>query len=290
LPKRLNYDIVSPMKKGIITALILSLIVVGLSFGATKLYFNFRGGGLAGLKINSVPQASVFIDDKFKSKTLFDEKLSAGKYLVKLTPDGDSTETSSWEKEIALSPGLLTYINRELGPTDVESAGEILWLEEINEGSQISVISTPDGATVALDGQEKGTSPMVIDTNSGDHTLFVLAPGFKGRQIKVTTTEGYKLNAEVQLALVPGEEEATDSAETSETDDEDSSAKVKILDTPTGWLRVRSEPSLSGEEVDKVDPDDAFKLLDETEGWYKIEIEKDREGWISSRYAEKIEE
>jgi len=284
------------MKRQLVTLLILAVVVVGAAFGVTKLVMGLRSSRQAGVKIISIPQASVFIDDDLKGKTPFDQKTSAGTYLIKLTPEG--TETASWQKQIDLQAGLITYINRELGESELTSAGEVLILENTGEDkSSISVISTPDGATVALDGQEKGTTPLLLsDIEPGEHTLFVFAPGFRDRQVKINSTQGHKLIVDMQLALVAGEKEATDSAEKSSEEGSQegdakssSSATLKILDTPTGWLRVRSEPTLSASESAKVDPGDEFELLDEQEGWYKIEYEKGKEGWISSRYADKVE-
>ena len=280
------------MKRQLVTLLILAVVVVGAAFGVTKLVLGLRSGRQAGIKIITNPQASVFFDGDLKGKTPYDQKLSAGTYLIKLTPDG--TDIASWQKEISLTTGLIPYINRELGKTELASAGEVLMLEKTGEAkSSVSVISTPDGATVALDGQEKGTTPLLLsDVEPGEHTLFIFAPGFRDRQLKINTTAGHKLNVEIQLALVDSEKVATDSAEASSeasTTKSSSGVTVKILDTPTGWLRVRSEPTLSASESAKVDPGDEFDLLDEKEGWYKIEFEKDKKGWISSRYADKTE-
>lgn len=287
-----KYDILADrMRRQIFVLLFFVAAVVGLAYAGTKLFLKFKSGK-AGLKINSNPQAAVFINDEFKSNTPFDEKLSSGEYKIKLNPEGTGTDTSSWEQNISISSGLYTYINRELGPNELESAGEILTLEPIeSEKSEISVISTPDGASVALDGQEKGTSPLVISSlEPGEHNLFVYAPGFNGREIKVKTAKGFKLNADVQLSLVPGEKQATDEADIKDDESKDKGNKVKILDTPTGWLRVRQEPSLSATESAKVNPGDTFVLLDEKEGWFKIEYKDQESGWISSRYAEKEEE
>ena len=54
-------------------------------------------------------------------------------------------------------------------------------------------------------------------------------------------------------------------------------------------MRVREEASTSSKELGKVDPGEEFVLLDEKNSWYKIEYE-DTEGWISSTYAEKVED
>lgn len=61
---------------------------------------------------------------------------------------------------------------------------------------------------------------------------------------------------------------------------------VEILNTPTGWLRVRAEPNTTSEELTKVKPGETYKYLESTEnGWYKIELVDGTEGWISGQYA-----
>ena len=73
---------------------------------------------------------------------------------------------------------------------------------------------------------------------------------------------------------------------------------IEILSTPTGFLRVRAQPSTLSEEVGKVEPGQTFPLLeqDEKTGWFKIEFseagdgEPAQAGWISNQYAKKVEE
>lgn len=67
--------------------------------------------------------------------------------------------------------------------------------------------------------------------------------------------------------------------------------KVKILKTPTGWLRVRTEPSVAASEAAKIKPNEEYPLLEEQEDWFKIQYNEDgeeKEGWISSQYGQKI--
>lgn len=67
--------------------------------------------------------------------------------------------------------------------------------------------------------------------------------------------------------------------------------KAKILPTGTGWLRVRSQPNLSGVEVTKVDVGAVFEILEEdTAGWIKIKLPDSQEGWVSGDFIEKIQE
>jgi hypothetical protein len=62
---------------------------------------------------------------------------------------------------------------------------------------------------------------------------------------------------------------------------------VKILPTPTGWLRVRAGAGLNHEEVAKVNQGESYELLEEASGWSKIKLSDGKEGWVSSQYASK---
>lgn len=62
---------------------------------------------------------------------------------------------------------------------------------------------------------------------------------------------------------------------------------VRVLDTPTGWLNVRSGPSTVYDIMRKVLPGESYELLDEQEEWYKIRLSASEEGWIIKEYAEK---
>jgi uncharacterized protein YgiM (DUF1202 family) len=71
---------------------------------------------------------------------------------------------------------------------------------------------------------------------------------------------------------------------------------VEILSTPTGFLRVREEPSSLGKEIGQVEPGKNYVLVetDEKTGWFKIEYlpaqagEDGKVGWISNQYAKKL--
>ena len=65
--------------------------------------------------------------------------------------------------------------------------------------------------------------------------------------------------------------------------------QLEILSTPTGWLRVRFEPSLEASEAAKVDTGKTFAYFEEQSGWYQIEYEKGKKGWISAQYANPVE-
>ncbi|MBI4033093.1 MAG: SH3 domain-containing protein [Candidatus Blackburnbacteria bacterium] len=58
---------------------------------------------------------------------------------------------------------------------------------------------------------------------------------------------------------------------------------VRILDTPTGWVRVRETPW--GTEIGRVYPGDKLTYLDEVEGWVQVGLQDGSKGWIFKKYT-----
>lgn len=278
-------------KKAILIVLIFLAVLI---FGGYKLLSS--RSGVSGLKVLSTPTASIFLNDKLLGKTPYDDKYSSGEYILKLIPEGISSQTVSWQGKVILNPQVLTYVNRDLGTSELTSAGEILTLEKISgSAAQLAVISQPDGATVILDGAEKGNTPLpASEITSGDHEVAVSSPGFTTRTVRISAVTGYKLTVNIQLALAPGAEATPTSSVTSSSTtiaktSEVAKPYVLIKDTPTGFLRVRVAPSLSATEAAQVKPGGKYPFVDSKEGWYQITYEKDKNGWISGSYATKVE-
>ena len=279
------------MSKRVIIVIV--LFVIAVIVGGYVLY-NSRLGSISGLKVVSEPVANVFINDTLIGKTPLEDKRNAGEYTLKLIPEESSTQFSPWEGSVTLNSGLLTYVKRDLGSSELTTAGEILSLEKISGSeAQIEVVSKPDKASVVLDGQDKGVTKILLrDVVPGEHEIAISATGFAGRSVRVQAVEGYKLTVDFHLALISEDglvesKEATDSSESIEEEKE--GTVIVIGDTPTGFLRVRLGPSTSATEAARVSPGDEFPFIEEENGWYKIEYETGEEGWISGRYAEKVE-
>lgn len=286
-------------KKAVALAVVL---VVALTVGA-YFYLTKSKKGTSGLKVVSTPGASVFLNEQLLGKTPYETKYPAGEYTLKIIPDEAGSGVTSWQGSVKLEPSFLTFVSRDLGTSELLSGGELVTLEKMEGGeAQIAVFSTPDGATVLLDGQEKGVSPtMLRDVLPGEHDVAVSAVGFVGRTVRVQATSGYKVVVNFQLALVKEQElpasppvdgssgaTATSSGSTS-TSGALTPPYVKIKDTPTGFLRVRSSASTAASEVAQIKPGETFPFLEEQEGWYKISYAQGKEGWISGRYAEKVD-
>jgi hypothetical protein len=306
------------MKRKLVFLLVL-LGISGLVVGLIKL-LNDRSPKQGVLKISSNPATSIFLDNKHLGRTPFEDKIMEGEYTVKLVPETSVQPYSSWQGKIRVSQNLLTYVNAELTESEFSSATDILWLEKItSKQSELSVITNPDGASVSVNGETKGISPLLLsDLPAGDHSVVVTSPGFVTRTIKVKTTSGYKLIANLKLPLsslasAPSESEATPSAGLDEdkeitpttspgpsgaptgspspkvTQADPPKPYAVIKETPVGFLRVRMEPTTSSSEAARVNPGEKYSILDTSNGWYRINYTGKEEGWISGQYAEKIE-
>lgn len=274
----------------------------------------------AALQIKTIPDANVLIDGKLLGKTPYQtSSLQGGELTIKLIPESDTQSLVSWEGKVKVGSGVLTLIEREFGSGEGDSSGQILTLEKTkSKDASLSVISDPDGTLVKLDGESKGFAPLVVDKISeGDHEIVVSKDGFVEKIVNAKAIAGYKLIVNVKLAqsglanITPTPTLATTSATTTTTPTPKAKAtptgaktsptsgqpkptgsqvtgeSVVIKDTPTGWLRVRKEPSTTAVELAKVNPGEKYPLLEEKSGWYKIAYEEGKEGWISATYATK---
>lgn len=273
----------------------------------------FIGKGKAGLKVTTSVPATVILDGKQGGTTPFEKiDLKSKTYRLQLIPQSGQP----WETTLTLHDDLLAVVERTTGDNDQESEGYIMELEKIADKSQsqLSVVTIPDPAAVRIDGQPKGFAPLTTALSTeGNHEVIVSSAGYNDKKVPLSVPKGHKLTLMVQLSrtkIVSPTPEASESAtpETSTTPTPTPTgvkgqAKtiptpkptsialtrpyVEILDTPTGWLRVRGEPnSSSGKELTKIYPKETYKFLESTEsGWYKISLSDGQEGWISGKYA-----
>lgn len=270
--------------------IILSVVGIGII-----VFITIKARSMSRLQVISNPKTSVFLNEKLVGKTPYIAKQTAGEYTLKLVPEDTSENASTWQGRVVLKAGYETYIKRDLGASEVNSGGEVIFIEKIaDQDAEISISSSPDAATLLLDGQERGVSPELLkNIVVGDHDLTVTSPGYVARTIRTQALAGHKVNIEVQLALSPDSQpqQASDSSGTTSSSSASLNTStgqttVKIKDTPTGFLRVRGGPSLSATETAQVKPGEEYPYMDESDGWYKITI-NGKEGWIAARYAEK---
>ena len=281
-----------------IKSLAIAIVFLGaIGFIIFKLVFG-RSSSVAGLKIVTEPESSIYLDDKFTGKTPYDGRHPAGEYVLKIVP-AEGGGNVSWQDKIVLTKETLTYVKKELGTSELLTHGEIVSLEKIeNDDIQLAIFSTPDAAVISVDGIEKGIAPLNIPIQEGEHDIVANSTGFVGRSVKIQAIKGYRVNVNFQLAIssdspqlispTPG---STTPGPTGSGSAPDDTAKPYILvkETPTDFLRVRIDASLNASEVAQLKPGDKVPFLEEKSGWFKVKYAEDKEGWVSSRYAEKVE-
>jgi len=270
-----------------------ALLIVALTAAVVLLIFYLVGyfkPKSAGILIETEPVSTVYFDGVQVGRTPFDTTRAQGEMTVKLIPDSFDKPLVPFESKINLVSGVKTIIRRNFGESNESSSGTIISFEKVGgEEVGISVISYPDAAQVKIDGQVRGFTPYKSSTfTPGDHTISLTLNGYAESTLDVKTYVGYKLTAEFNL--VPDTNAKTEPTPLPESKEEEK-PQVKILSTPTGFLRVRSEPSTLAKEVGQVEPGEIYEILEEDKetGWFKIEFEKGEEGWISNQYASKIE-
>lgn len=309
------------------------IIIFLALIGGVVWFLRLRTPKQGELKVESQPAASVFLNDKHIGRTPIGKtsyRLDSGEYTIKIVPDAGVSSYASFQDKIKISPNTITYVDVMLSENELTSSSYILWLEKMSgKNAELSVVTTPDAATVLLDDDPKGTSPLTIsDISVGEHTLVLISRGFLTRTLKVKTSAGYRLMVNAKLALDPGRSvlgESTASpsgtltptvspkASSSASPKTSPTASPKTTPTPTkgttgadpekpfitvkdneyGFLRVRSEPSTASPsaEVARVKPGEKYHIMETKSGWYKIEYISGKTGWVSgsTQWVEKTE-
>ena len=268
----------------VITSVILVLIFVVLFLLG---YFKPKG---AGLLVNAAPGALVFIDGVQVGQTPYKATLDPREIALRLVPQAGATPLAVFETRLNLSSGIETVVNREIGETEESSAGEVVSFEKVAKGeTSLSIISVPDAAQITVDGAVRGFAPYKTSSIlSGEHQVLLSAPGYNSRTLQVKTREGYKLIIIAKLSV--NLEEQKKKEQEILAAQEIKKIYVEILDTPTGFLRVRAEASTSSAEVGQVKPGEKYEFLEEVTDWFKIKFSETQTGWVSGQYAKKLEE
>ncbi len=245
--------------------------------------------------MDTSPGSGVYINNNFVGKTPFESSQKTGEITLKLVPLVTDQKLLPFETKITLVAGIQTVVRREFGTTEDNSSGDIISFED--EGSRLTgliVISTPENAQISLDGVPRGFTPYKTETiTPAQHQITVKAPGYIDRVMTVNTKVGFRLTLFAKLAKV------SQLPTPSPTPAIMVQSFVTILNTPTGYLRVRTEPGTKGEEIGQVKPGDKFPYLDTdaSTGWFKIQFEAPTAGlpngimgWVSNQFATKSDQ
>src|SRR6185369_18054521 len=100
------------------------------------------------------------------------------------------------------------------------------------------------------------------------HQITVKVSGYTDRVMTVETKQGFRLTVFAKLSK--SEDDSQNTQTTEATPSSTIKSYVEILNTPTGFLRVRTEPGSAGEEIAEVKPGSKYPYLDTdiSTGWF----------------------
>lgn len=243
----------------------------------------------SGLMVDTTPESSVYINGNFAGKTPYKSTSLAGQINLKLVPDISDQNLVAYETKVNLVSGIQTVVRREFSTSEDMSSGDVISFD--NSGKGLIVISTPDNSQVLIDGIAQGFTPFSLDSiTSGSHQVTVKASGYTDRTMSVRTQLGYRLTVFAKLAKAP-----IIIPSPSPTPQPTTKTYVVIGDTPTGFLRMRTEPSTKGDDIAELKPGSKYLFLaaDLDSGWYKIQYQDPAAGlpqgitgWVSNQYSQ----
>lgn len=290
------------MKKVFFLVLLISMFAAaGLFFYQFFLRSNEKGA----LQVTASPQSKVYLNGEYLGTTPLcrcpksddlgvkdvQEMLPVGEYTIRLVPS--SKNFSEFQEKITIEKSVLTVVDRKFAE-GASSEGVVISLTSIEDKNEnvLTIVSIPDGANVYVDDAKKGKTPLQLKSlTESDHTLTISKDGYKTKSVRIRATNGYALVAKGYLGIDPSFVTGVlDTASSSATPTPSIVlAKVRILETGTGFLRVRDQSSLGGNEIGRVLPGEEYAILEEEPGWYQITLATGEKGWISAQYAEKVE-
>lgn len=275
-----------------IKIIIVTLLSVSFLVGAFFFAVGYLKPSPGGVYIDTIPSSNVYINGKYMDVTPYKNTFEVGKVKIKMVPN--DTTLSPYETEVDLKSGIQSVIMYKFSQIPEESNGYVLSFDkQPNGGANIVVVSDPEGAQVFIDNQVEGFAPYKsVNLEAKKYKLSIKKTGYDDMDMSVKLYEGYKLNVLANLAKSPVSTPSPEPTPSTKT-------YIEILDTPTGFLRVRTEAGSKGEEIAEVKPGSKFLFLEEDSdsGWYKIQYKEPApglpngiQGWVSNQYSKKVEE
>lgn len=267
--------------------ILIPLCIVSLLF-AIYVFFFAGTKGKGALQVTATPKSNVYLNGKLIGQTPLckceaADMLDTGDYTLRVTPQ--DTSLVAFEEKIPINKSVLTVVDRSFGQNG-SSQGSIITLSPLSDKKAIEllVVSFPEKAEVLVDNSKAGTTPLILkNVTDSDHELRLTKDGYLEKAVRIRTVKGYKLTAAIYMGITSAPPTPTPTASPSASPTP--SATITIQETPTGFLRVRKDPSVTADEVGRVNPGDTFSVLAEQETWFQIKLPSGVLGWVSNQYA-----
>ena len=236
--------------------------------------------------------ATVSIDSTDVGKTPFSlDTITPGEYSLKLSFPGFESETL----RIKVVDGYRLNVSAQLFPIPLPSNARVfpdsggLWdLTLDNE----SIAASPERAAALVYWMKTRPNAVVLGDNeevSFDFFLDYRGNLYDGEGNLVLTVSGKEALQEASVGGYLGFDTKspglTTEAREVYVDLFTGVEKATVLQTGTGWLRVRGTPSLSGEEISRVNVGESYPVLEEQSGWVKIRLTGETVGWVSADFV-----
>lgn len=284
----------APLKTTLLGLGSLILFVVSLFLGVSL----FKPK-LSGVNLNTTPSSTVIINGQEVGKTPFRDFYKPGKYIVRLVPEG-SGELLPLDQEVYLEKGMELIVRHNFDAIQERSFGYSIFFEKASSNvSAMNIITNPVGADIVIDGTPRSKAPYYTPSlTPGSHQVEIKKEGFEQVTLDVNLVNGYQLNLRTNLSVSDSQAKPQVTPNPTPTLVDRGLGFVEVSDTPTGFLRIRSEASSLGSEVGKAIPGEKYVLIDidPKTGWFKIEYRLEssedsiKEGWISNQYAKRTTE
>lgn len=261
-----------------VKTILIVIVAFAVFFGGLLFFIGYFSPKPGGIRIETIPKASVFINGSLVGETPYEGTYKAGKILLRLVPQVSEENLIPYETSINITSGAQTVVGRTFASIEDESSGYVISFEKLKtKGTAFAATSEPDNSQVLIDGVSRGFSPYIASTIApAMHTIVVKSPGYLDFSITVKAVNGYKLLLYTKLGQGGNPEEAL-------TESVQERRFVKILETPTGYLRVRTKPGEEGSEIAQVKTGEQYPYIDtdvET-GWVEIQYQAPKEGMPS---------
>jgi len=255
-------------------------LIVGVIF--CSVFLGGCGVDRSGVEIVSEPIAKVYLNGKEVGMTPYkNNTLKSGEIEIKL----DDRNGNFWEKRIKLESNVTSVVNYSFDAN--KDSGYVLSMEKTGNNGSVLINSNPGGAMIYIDGELKTSTPAKIENvPEGDRKLSISYPGYKNINLIVKVVRGYQLIVDSKMEK---EERAETVYPSNPIPTRTTGQKIKIKETETGWLRVRSLANNAGAEVGRAKPGEVYEMVSESANWYQINFQNEK-AWISAKYAEKISE
>lgn len=269
------------------------IIIAILAFSAFSFFLSSSLSGKGALQVTSFPQSNVYLNGKLIGKTPLckcegTDMVPSGDYTLKLVPlIGDNL--LPYEQKVTITKSILTVVDRTFG-IGAGSSGSVISLTPLQgrNTTELFVTSFPSDVAVVIDGNTSGKTPLLTSSlTASDHEVTLSKSGYQDKTIHIHTVAGFQLNALITLSVLPLN--ATESAAFNQPASISASLKQKvlILNTPTGFLRVRVNPTLNATEEAQIKPGETYEYVDERTGWIEIKLSNGKTGWVSDSYIQK---